>query len=69
MPRKKKSRKQKRFETKPWISSGLRASIDKKDELYDLSKKDPSFIQKYKAHSNLLVKLKRKARIEYDKQT
>ena len=36
--------------------------------MYDLSKKDPSYIEKFKAHCNLLVKLKRKARLEYDKQ-
>ena len=68
MPSKKKTRKQKNFGTSPWMTDGLLTSIDKKDELHKLSKKDPSVVQKFKAHSNLLVKLKNKARIEYDKQ-
>ena len=68
MPLKKKTRKQIRFGKKPWLSQGLRTSIDKKDELYDLSKKDPTFIEKYKSHSNLLRKLIKKAMYEYDKQ-
>ena len=54
------TRKQKRFGKKPWLSQGLRTSIDKKDELYNLSKKDPTFIEKYKSHSNLLRKLIKK---------
>ena len=68
MPLKKKSRKQKKHAKKPWITQGLIASIDKKDELYKLSKKDPSIVQKHKAHSNLLGKLKNKAMLEYDRQ-
>ena len=68
MPLRKKTRKQKRYEKKPWISHSLKISIDKKDELYRLSKKDPSIEPKYKSHSNLLAKLKRKAELEYDRQ-
>ena len=45
----------------------MRESIDKKDDLYCLSKKDPSVIPKYKAYSDMLVKLKRKAIILYDR--
>ena len=67
MPMRKKTRKQKAFQNKPWITAGLRESIDKKDDLYSLSKKDPSFIPKYKAYSNMIVKLKRKAIILYDR--
>ena len=33
-----------------------------------MSKKDPSVESKYKAHSDLLVKLKKKAELEYDRQ-
>ena len=68
MPLKKKTRKQKKFAKKPWLSQGLRASIDKKDELYNLSKKDPSSIPKYKSYSNVLRKLIKKAMFEYDRQ-
>ena len=68
MPLRKKTRKQKGYEKKPWITKGLIASIDKKDDLYKLSKKDPSAVQKHKAHSNLLAKLKNKAMLEYDRQ-
>ena len=68
MPLKKKTRKQKHFSCKPWITSGIKASIDKKDELYRQSKIDPSSVPKYKAHSNMLKKLKDKAEIEYDRQ-
>ena len=57
MPQKRKTRKQKKFDRKPWITQGLRISIDKKDELYRLSKKGPVAESKYKAHSDLLVKL------------
>ena len=57
-----------RCSNEPWFTSGLITSIDKKDELYKLSKKDPSAVQKYKKHSNLLVKLKNKAMIDYDRQ-
>ena len=68
MPLRRKTRKQKRFDKKPWLTTGLRKSIDKKDELFHLSKKDPSFIPKFKAHSNLLKKIKVQAMIEYDKE-
>ena len=34
MPRKKLSRKQKRYHQKPWITKGLRNSIKTKDKLY-----------------------------------
>ena len=38
MPLKKKSRKQKRFDKRPWLTKGIRVSIDRKDDLYSLSK-------------------------------
>ena len=36
--------------------------------IYHQSKKNALALQKYKAHSNLLVKIKKKAELEYDKQ-
>ena len=68
MPLRKKSRKRKFHGTKPWITEGLRISIDKKDELYHKSKRDPTFIKKYKEHSNLLKKLTKISKYEYDKE-
>ncbi len=68
MPLRKKTRKQKRQGNSPWMTDGLRTSIDKKDELHKLSKKNPLLVQKFKAHSNLLKKLRNKAILEYDRQ-
>ena len=68
MPLKKKSRKQKRFDKRPWLTKGIRVSIDRKDDLYSLSKIDPSLIPRYKKYSNMLAKIKKRAMLEYDKQ-
>ena len=68
MPLKRKTRKQKNFCNSPWITAGLRKSIDEKDRLYSLSKKDPSLIPKWKEHSNMLKKLKRQAELLYDRE-
>ena len=69
MPLKRKTRKQKNFCNSPWITAGLRKSIDEKDRLYSLSKKGSSFIPKWKEHSNMLRKLKRQAELLYDKSS
>ena len=68
MPERKLSRKEKKFNERPWITKGLRISIAKKNELYKQSKVDPLKIAAYKRFSNLLIKLKTKAHDDFDKQ-
>ena len=48
MPERKLSRKEKKFNERPWITKGLRISIAKKNELYKQSKLDPLKIAAYK---------------------
>ena len=68
MPKTKLSRREKKFNEKPWITKGLKISIAKKNELYKQSKLDPLKITEYKTYSNLLIKLKTKAHDDFDKK-
>ena len=63
MPLKKISNKQKRNPDKPWMSRGLKKSINTKFKLYKKSKKSGNTVdsQNYKKYLNILTKTKQKA--------
>ena len=67
MPLTKLTKKQRRNFSKPWITPGLKASSDKKHELFEKWKfsNDPEHERDYKNYLNLFTKLKRKARQDY----
>ncbi len=54
---------------KPWISKGLLTSIKAKQKLYKSSyfSNDPGKVTKYKKYSNLLNRIKNKAKKDYYK--
>ena len=63
MPLKKNSKKKKTNPDKPWITSGIKVSIQKRFELLKISKQSKKHedYQKYKAHRNMLTHIKAKA--------
>ena len=67
MPLVKLSRKELSFHKKPWISSALKTSIKRKNDLYSASrfKNDPESNSQYTKYRNLLTKLIRKAKNNY----
>ena len=68
MPYEKLSRKESSFHKKPWITSALKNSIKRKNDLYvaSRSKNAPlDAIQKYSQYRNLLTKLLRKSKDNY----
>ena len=69
MPLKKLPIQQKRAIIKPWITKGLKVSIKKKNNLFQISKKinDQKFTDEYKSYRNLLTLLKNKSHDNYYK--
>ena len=69
MPLKKLPIQQKRAIIKPWITKGLKVSIKKKNNLFQISKKinDQKFTDEYKSYRNLLTLLKKKSHDNYYK--
>ena len=59
IPLKKLSRKEVRFKAKPWITSGLKTSIYKKNQLFKnyLKQRNENALWKYKAYRNKLFSL------------
>lgn len=67
MPSTKPSKKQKRPILKPWMTSGLMTSSDKKFKLLAISKfsNDPKDYAEYKRYLNYFTNLKKKLRLNY----
>ena len=67
MPFKKRKKNQKRKPDRPWITSGIKASITKMFELLSICKRSrlPEDFQKYKSHLKILDKVKAKAANDY----
>ena len=67
MPLKKMTKKQKRFKSKPWLSKGIKISINNKNKLYKTCKKsnDQVLFEKYKIYRNILTRIKHRAREKY----
>ena len=70
MPLKKRKKNQKRKPDRPWITSGIKASIAKMFELLSICKHSrlPEDFQKYKSHLKILDKVKAKAENDYYKE-
>ena len=70
MPEKKRAINPNQKPDRPWITSGLKASIAKMYELLRISKQSGLFEdnKKYKAHLNMLTTLKRKCKNDYFKE-
>ena len=61
------TKKQKRFKSKPWLSKGIKISINNKNKLYKTCKKsnDQVLFEKYKIYRNILTRIKHRAREKY----
>ena len=69
IPLKKLSRTEVRFKAKPWITSGLKTIIYKKNKLYKnyLKQRNENALWKYKAYRNKLVSLLKISKENYYK--
>ena len=67
MPLRKLSKREKSFFNKPWISAALKVSIQRKNDLFKLSKRknNTRTTQEYTKYRNNLTKLKRAAKEKY----
>ena len=67
MPRRKLTKRQKGFRSKPWITRGMKISIHVKNKLYKKLKRrnDYAVFSKYKSYRDILTKLKIKAQQNY----